>query len=157
MFGMADDEEPVEKNIMALSSAAITYKDSVNNNLATILVDSERQVTIRRRHHPRPQAPSVGLRAFRYSSQGSHCRGNFDGRNGGRRARRSYHRRFRQEILVRVDIVAVPGIGRNLFSAMTAVKTGIVIYSRLQQQSNRWTFTDPRAGYSERGDRYEQQ
>ena len=40
MFGMADNKEPVEKVSMALSSAAITIKDSANSNLTTISVDS---------------------------------------------------------------------------------------------------------------------
>ena len=40
MFGMANDEEPVENALMALSSAAVTSQDSVNSNLVTIMVDS---------------------------------------------------------------------------------------------------------------------
>ena len=40
MFGMAGDEDPVEKAPMALSSAVTTSQDSVNSNLVTILVDS---------------------------------------------------------------------------------------------------------------------
>ena len=40
MFGMADDKEPVEKVLMALSSAAITFKDSARQQHTTILVDS---------------------------------------------------------------------------------------------------------------------
>ena len=33
---------------------------------------------------------------------------------------------YGEKILVRIDIVVVPGIGRNLFSVMTAAKKGIV-------------------------------
>ena len=39
-FGMADDDDPVEKALMASSSATITSEDSVNSNLATLMVDS---------------------------------------------------------------------------------------------------------------------
>ena len=38
---MANDEEPVEKALMASSSAAITSEGSVNSNIAaTLMVDS---------------------------------------------------------------------------------------------------------------------
>ena len=40
MLGVVDDEETVEKTLMASSSAAITSKNSVNSNLITIMVDS---------------------------------------------------------------------------------------------------------------------
>ena len=36
-FGMANDEEPVEKALMASSSVAVTSKDSANSNLATLM------------------------------------------------------------------------------------------------------------------------
>ena len=39
-FGMANDEEPVEKALGALPSVAVTSEDSVNSNLATLMVDS---------------------------------------------------------------------------------------------------------------------
>ena len=40
MFGMANDEEPVEKALVASSPATITSADSVNSNLAILMVDS---------------------------------------------------------------------------------------------------------------------
>ena len=40
MFGMADDEELVEKAFMVFSSAVIPFQNSVNINLVTIMVDS---------------------------------------------------------------------------------------------------------------------
>ena len=39
-FGMANDEEPVEKALTASSSSAVTPKDSVNSSLAPLMVDS---------------------------------------------------------------------------------------------------------------------
>ena len=41
MFGMANDEEPVEKALMASSSVAVTSKDSSNSNLATLMAPAE--------------------------------------------------------------------------------------------------------------------
>ena len=38
---MANDEEPVEKAFVTLSSVAITSKDSVNSNLATLMAPAE--------------------------------------------------------------------------------------------------------------------
>ena len=40
MFGMADNEKPVEKTLMASLSATITSQDSMNSNPVTIMVDS---------------------------------------------------------------------------------------------------------------------
>ena len=40
-FGMANDEEPVEKAIMASSSVAVTSKDSADSNLATLMAPAE--------------------------------------------------------------------------------------------------------------------
>ena len=40
---------------------------------------------------------------------------------------------YGNQILVRVDIVVVPGIGHNLFSVMTAAKKDIVIRLRKPQ------------------------
>ena len=38
---MANDEEPVEKALMALSSVAVTSEDSANSNLATLMAPAE--------------------------------------------------------------------------------------------------------------------
>ena len=40
MFGMVNDEEPVEEALMASSLADITSQDNVNINFVTIMVDS---------------------------------------------------------------------------------------------------------------------
>ena len=40
-FGMANDEELVEKALMASSSVAVTSKDSAKSNLATIMAPAE--------------------------------------------------------------------------------------------------------------------
>ena len=40
-FGMANDEKPVEKVLMASSSVAVTSEDSVNSNLATLMAPAE--------------------------------------------------------------------------------------------------------------------
>ena len=40
-FGMANNEEPVEKALMASSSVAVTSKDSANTNLATLMAPAE--------------------------------------------------------------------------------------------------------------------
>ena len=38
---MANDEEPVEKALMTLSSVTVTSKDSASSNLATLMVPAE--------------------------------------------------------------------------------------------------------------------
>ena len=128
MFGTRDDEEPVEKIIMTSSSAFITSQDSVNNSFVVIMVNSGASdnffddAIIRDLKHclqgyahlatPR-KIPTVrgalldvtaegvlqGLIAYNYGNQ----------------------------ILVRVDTVVVPGMGRNMFTAITAAKKGIVV------------------------------
>ena len=39
-FGMANDEEPIKKALMASSLVVVTSEDSVDSNLATLMVDS---------------------------------------------------------------------------------------------------------------------
>ena len=43
---------------------------------------------------------------------------------------------YDNQILVRVNIVVVPGIGRNLFSVMTAAKKGVVTI--FDYKTRRW-------------------
>ena len=38
---MANDEEPVEKALMASSSVAVTSEDSASSNLATLMASAE--------------------------------------------------------------------------------------------------------------------
>ena len=40
-FGMANDEEPIEKALMASSSVAVTSENSANSNLATLMAPAE--------------------------------------------------------------------------------------------------------------------
>ena len=40
-FGMANDEEPIEKALIASSSIAVTSKDSANSNLAILMAPAE--------------------------------------------------------------------------------------------------------------------
>ena len=40
-FGMMNDEEPVEKALMASSSVAVTSEDSANSNLATLMASAK--------------------------------------------------------------------------------------------------------------------
>ena len=127
MFGMVNEEEPVEKALMASSSADITSQDSVNSNLVTIMVDSrasghyfddaiiyglkhrlQHKVHLAKPHKILTAGGVLLYRATKGILQG------FVTDNYG------------NQTLVRVDIVVVPRIGRNLFSGMTAAKTGIV-------------------------------
>ena len=125
-FGMANDEEPFERALMALSSVAVTYEDSVNSNLATLMVDNEtsghyfddviiRDLKHRLQEYVHLTTPrkflSAGGAIFVSTAEGV-LQGLVINDNGN-------------QILVRVDIVVVPGIGRNPFSVMAAAKKGI--------------------------------
>ena len=86
-FRMANDGEPVEKVLMTSLSVAVTFEDSVNSNLATLMVDSGASghyfddAIIRDL-----KTPSAGLLASRYAPHDSHCRGSSVERFGRRRA-----------------------------------------------------------------------
>ena len=123
---MANDKEPVEKALMAPSAVAVTFEDSVNINLATLMVNSRASGhyfddTIIRNLKPRLQdyahlatpreiLPAGG--AMLKDTAKDLLQGLATDDNGN-------------QILVRVDIVVVPGIGRNLFLLRTAAKKGI--------------------------------
>ena len=68
---MANGEEPVEKALVASSLAAITSEDSVNSNLVTLMVDSERQITPSAT--PSCRTSCISLRLAKFSLPGELC------------------------------------------------------------------------------------
>ena len=123
---MANDEEPFERALMALSSVAVTSEDNVNSNLTTLMVDNEtsghyfddviiRDLKYRLQDYVYLNTPRKFLAAggamFDSTAEGV-LQGLVINDNGN-------------QILVRVDIVVVPGIGRSPFSVMAAAKKGI--------------------------------
>ena len=111
---------------MASSSAANTSKDSVNSNLVTLMTDNGasdhyfddaiiRDLKHRLKDYVHLTTPRKILTAWGAILDGTAegvLQGLVTDDNGN-------------QILVRVDIVVVPGIGRNLFSVMTAAIKGI--------------------------------
>ena len=131
MFGMADDKEPAEKVLIALSSAAITFKDSANSNLTTILVDSgasghyfDDAIIRDLKRRLKGYVDLATPRTFFTAGEGL-LDGTVEGVLLG-----LFIDNFDNQILVRVDIMVVPGTGRNLFSVMTVAKKSIVTSRR---------------------------
>ena len=123
---MANDEEPIEKALVASSSVAVTFEDSVNSNPATLMVGSGasghyfddgiiRDIKHRLQGYVYLTTPRKVITAG-----GAILDGTTEGMLKGLVADENDN-----QILVRVDIVVVPGIGRNLFSVMTAAKESI--------------------------------
>ena len=120
---MANDEEPVEMALGVSPSVTVTYEDSVNSNLATLIVDSGasgqyfddtiiRDLKHRLHDYVHLITPRMVLTAGGAMLDGTAegvLQGPVTDDNGN-------------QILVRVDIVVVPGIGRKLFPVMTAAK-----------------------------------
>ena len=127
MFGMSDDEEPVEKTLMASSSAAFTSQYSVNNNLVTIMVDNGvpghcfNDAIIRDLKHRLQDYVCLTTPRTVLTAGGALLDGTVEGVLKGLVTDNNGH-----QMLVRIDIVVVPGIGYNLFSVMTAAKNRIV-------------------------------
>ena len=124
---MVDDEEPVEKDIMASSSAAITSEDTVNSNFVTFMEDSRASglyfddvITCDLKHplqdYVHLTTPSTILTSGEAMLDGT-MKGVLQGLVNGY---------YGNQILACIDIVLVPEIRRNLFSGMTPVKKGIV-------------------------------
>ena len=125
-FGMANDEDPVGMALMALSLVALTSKDSVKSKLATLMVDSGASghyfddAIIRNLkrllqdyvHLAAPRKIFITGEAMLNSTAEGVLKGLVTGDNSN-------------QILVRVKIVVVPGIGCNLVSVMTVAKKGI--------------------------------
>ena len=123
---MANNKKSVEKALMASSSVAVTFKDSVNSNLVTIMVDSGasgRYINdaiiqdLKRRlqdyvHLTTPhKIPTVGGALLNGTEEGV-LQGIVTDDNVN-------------QFWFGVDIVLVLGIERNLFSVMTVAKKGI--------------------------------
>ena len=127
MFGRAYDKEPVEKTLMTSSSAAITFQDSVNSNLATLMVDSGasghyfNDAIIRDLKHRLQDYLHLATDRKILTAGGALLNGTVEGVLQG-----LVTNDYGNQILVWVEIEVVLGIGRNLFSVMTAAKKGIV-------------------------------
>ena len=126
-FGIGNDEEPVGNAFMSSSSAAISSQDSANINVITIMVDSGvsghyfddaiiRDLKNRLQDNVHLATPrkilTTGEAMLDDTAEGV-LQGLVTDDYG-------------KQILVRVNIVVVPGIGPNLFSVTTAAKKGIV-------------------------------
>ena len=128
MLGMTADEEPVEKALMALSSAAITFQDSVNSNFVTTMVDSGASgyyvddAIIRNLKHRLQNYVHLATPRKILTVGGAMLDGMAKGMLQG-----LVTDGYDNQILVRVHIVVVPGIGRNRFSVMIGAKKGIAI------------------------------
>ena len=127
MFRTADDEEPVEKIIMISSSAFITSQDSVNKSFVIIMVDSGASdhffddAIIRDLKHCLQGYAHLATPRRISTARGALLDVTAEGVLQGLIADN-----YDNHILVRVDTVVVPGIGRNLFSVITAAKKDIV-------------------------------
>ena len=125
-FGMANDEEPGEKALGASPSVTVTSEDSVNSNLATLMVDSGASghyfddAIIRDLKHRLQDYVHLTKPRKILTAGGAMLDGTVEGVLQGLITDDNGN-----QILVRVDIVVVPGIERNLFSVMTAAKKGI--------------------------------
>ena len=109
---MTDDEEPVEKALMASSSAAIISQDSTKNNLVTTMVDSgasghyfDDAIIRDLKHRLQDYVHLATLRKI-LTTGGAPLDSTAEGVLQGLVAND-----YGDQILVRVDIVFVPGIG----------------------------------------------
>ena len=124
-FGMVNDEEPVEKALMASSSVAVTSEDSVNSNLATLMVDSGApghnfdDAIIRNLKHRLQDYIHLATPRKILTVEGAVLDGTTEGVLQGLVTDNNGN-----QILVRVDIVVVPGMGCNLFLVSTVAKKG---------------------------------
>ena len=128
MFGTANDEEPVEKIIMTSSSAFITSQDSVNNDFVIIIVDSGASdhffddAIIRDLKHCLQGYAHLATPRKILTARGALLDVTAESVLQGLTADN-----YGNQILVRVDTVVVPGMGRNLFSVMTGAEKVIVV------------------------------
>ena len=154
MFGTADDEEPVEKIIMTSSSAFIIPQDSTNNNFVIIMVDSGASdhlfddAIIRDLKHCLQGYAHLATPRKILTARGALLDVTAEGVLQGLIADN-----YGNQILVRVDTVVVHGMGRNLFSVITAAKKGIVaIFGHANSRLEEVNVTVPLR--SESGDLY---
>ena len=123
---MANDEEPVEKALMTSSSVAITSENSVNSNLVIFMVDSGASghyfddAIIRDLKHRLQDYVHLTTPRKILTAGGDMLNGTAEGALQGLATDDNGNL-----IFVRVDIVVVPGVGRNLISMTTAAKKGI--------------------------------
>ena len=112
---MANDKEPVEKTLMAWSSVAITSEDSVNSNLATLMVDSGGSghyfddAIIRDLKHRLQDYVHLATPRKILTTGGAMLDGPAEGMLQGLVTDDNGN-----QIVVRVDTMEVPGIGLNL-------------------------------------------
>ena len=125
-FEMANDEEPVEKALMASSSVAITSEDSVNSNLVTLMMDSGASghyfddAIIRDLKYRLQYCVDLFMPRKILTAGGALLNGMSEGVLQGLVTDNNGNK-----TLVWVDIVVMPGIGCNFFSVMTAAQTSI--------------------------------
>ena len=120
---MANGEEPVEKVLMASSSDAGTSEDSVNSNLATLMVDSgasghylDDAIALDLKHHLQDNVHLITPRTILAAGEAL-LNGTAEGVLQGLVTDDNGN-----QIRVRVDMLVMPGIGRNPFSVKTAAK-----------------------------------
>ena len=116
-FGMANEEGPVEKALIA------SYSTAINSNLVTFMVNSGASghyfddAMIRAIKHRLQDyvylTPPRKILATERAMLGDTAESVMQG---------LVNDNYGNQILLRVDIVVVPGIGHNLFSVMTAAK-----------------------------------
>ena len=127
MYGTTADEEPIEKAPVASSSAVIKFRDSVNSNLVTTMVNRRTSghyiddAIIRDLKHRRQDYAHLATPRKIHTAGGALLDGTAEGVLEG-----VVIDDYGNQILVRVGIVVGPGIGRNLFSVTTAAQKGIV-------------------------------
>ena len=139
---------------MASSSITVTSEDSVNSNFTTLVVNSgasghyfDDAIIRNLKHRLQDYVHLAALRKI-LTAGGAILDSTAEGILEGLVEDNSGN-----QILVRVDIVMVPGIGRNLFSVMTAAKKGIVtIFDYENPMLERFNVTVPL--WSESGDPY---
>ena len=125
---MANDEKPVEKALMTSSSDAITSQDGLNSNLGTIMTDSGASghffddVIIHGLKHRLQEYVHLATPRKILTAERAPLDGTAEGVPHG-----LVTSNYGTQILVRDDIVVVPGIGHNLFSVITAAKNGIIV------------------------------
>ena len=127
MFGMSNKVNPVEKAFMSSSSAAITYQDSVNSNLVPLIVDRrapghylDNPIIRNLKHRSQDCMPLITPGKI-ITSRGAMLDGMVEGVQQG-----LINDDYGNKILVRSEIVAVPGIGLNLISVMASAKKDVV-------------------------------
>ena len=127
-FGMTNEEEAVEEALMASSSAAVTSEGSISSDLATFMVDSGASghyfddAIIRDLKHCLQDYVHLATPRKILPAGEAMLDGTVEGLLQG-----LVTDDYGNQILVRVIIVVVAGIGCNLFSVMTAAKKGIMI------------------------------